>query len=140
LCEIGIKILNVVNYYGLSEIEFKRDPRDGKFKLLEINPRTWKWHSIALSAGINLPHILYCDAIGRELRISNDKNAENIKWIDLYTDLYISISEIIKRRLSVREYLKSLNGKKSFSVLALDDPLPFIMETFLLIDLWKQRA
>ena len=108
--------------------------------MLEINPRTWKWHSITLSAGVNLPYLLYCDLIGREFEILNDKNAENIKWIDLYTDLYISVSEIIKRRLSVREYLKSLNGKKSFSVLALEDPLPFVMETFLLIYLWKQRV
>ncbi len=45
------KILKEVNYTGLCEVEFKKDENDGQYKLLEVNPRTWKWHSIAEKAG-----------------------------------------------------------------------------------------
>lgn len=45
------KILKEVHYNGLCEVEFKFDERDAQFKLLEVNPRTWKWHSIANRAG-----------------------------------------------------------------------------------------
>ena len=35
------RFLRSINYYGLVEVEFKLDPRDGQFKLLDINARTW---------------------------------------------------------------------------------------------------
>ena len=34
------------------EIEFKRDIRDGRPKLLDINARAWGWHSIGARAGV----------------------------------------------------------------------------------------
>ncbi len=45
------RLLSAASYNGLCEVEFKKDPRDGVFKLLEVNPRTWKWHVIAEKAG-----------------------------------------------------------------------------------------
>lgn len=49
--EYGERLLHAAGYNGLCEVEFKRDPRDGIYKLLEVNPRTWKWHLIAEKAG-----------------------------------------------------------------------------------------
>jgi predicted ATP-grasp superfamily ATP-dependent carboligase len=51
LIKYGEKILNAVNYNGVCEVEFKLDDRDGEYKFLEVNPRTWKWHTIANKAG-----------------------------------------------------------------------------------------
>ena len=42
------KILTEVQYIGVCEVEFKYDTRDSSYKFLEVNPRTWKWHSIAV--------------------------------------------------------------------------------------------
>ena len=36
----AIQVLKAIKYHGIAEPEFKRDPRDGKYKLLEINART----------------------------------------------------------------------------------------------------
>ncbi len=44
------KILKEIEYSGLCEVEFKYDAKDNRYKLLEINPRTWKWHSISQKA------------------------------------------------------------------------------------------
>jgi predicted ATP-grasp superfamily ATP-dependent carboligase len=42
------RFLRAMGYYGLSEIEFMQDDRDGRYKLIEMNPRTWGWHTLGL--------------------------------------------------------------------------------------------
>ena len=37
----------------MSQVEFKRDPRDGRFKLMEVNPRLWLWHGLAAALGVD---------------------------------------------------------------------------------------
>ena len=62
-----------------------------------------------------------------------------IKWIDGYTDVYISLKEIISGNLKVLDYIKSLNGEITYPVLSKDDVLPSIAETLLIPYLWKVR-
>lgn len=51
LISIARTLLDKIGYIGICEVEFKFDMRDKKYKLLEVNPRTWKWHSIAEKSG-----------------------------------------------------------------------------------------
>jgi len=60
----GLSLLRAVGFHGLSQVEFKRDPRDGAYKLMEINPRLWQWHGLAAACGVDLPRIAYLDLIG----------------------------------------------------------------------------
>jgi len=39
--------------------------------------------------------------------------------------------EMCKGRLSLKEYFRSLKGKKEYAVWSLGDPLPFIIEVLL---------
>ncbi|MHA2051970.1 MAG: carboxylate--amine ligase [Candidatus Hodarchaeales archaeon] len=132
----GTKLLRGLKYYGISEVEFKFDSRDQKFKLLEINPRTWKWHSIGLIAGINLPLLLYCDLkkcnLGKETLHQKKIIDENLKWIDIYSDAFVVLKDILKKKISLTQYFDSIRGKKVFGSLTREDPLPFIIETILL--------
>ncbi len=131
IIELGTKFLKAINYYGISEIEFKKDPRDNKFKLIEINARSWLWISLAKRAGVDFAAMLYNDVNGKKL-ISNSSFEENIKWVHLYTDSWISFKEILKGTLSIKDYLKSLEGEREYAVFSLDDPLPFIIETLIM--------
>lgn len=124
--EIGKKILRLMNYYGLSEVEFIQDPRDGKYKLLEINARIWAWQTLAIRAGVDFPYLLYQDMLGKDVR--SDFFRENIKWIRLKSDIPTVITMILKNRMNITDYLNSLRGNKEFAVLSIKDPLPFIME------------
>jgi D-aspartate ligase len=47
-------IIQKVNYTGICEIEFKKDSNDGYFYFLEVNTRSWKWHSLCEAANIKL--------------------------------------------------------------------------------------
>ncbi len=65
LVEDSLRLLEVCGFTGISQVEFKRDPRSGQFKLMEINPRLWMWHSLAAACGVNLAQIAYLDLTGR---------------------------------------------------------------------------
>ena len=34
---LGFRLLKSMGYHGIASVEFKRDPRDGQFKLMEVN-------------------------------------------------------------------------------------------------------
>jgi predicted ATP-grasp superfamily ATP-dependent carboligase len=65
--EQGLGLLRALGFHGISQVEFKVDPRDGRYKLIEVNPRLWQWHGLAAACGVDLPWIAYCDLLGRRL-------------------------------------------------------------------------
>jgi predicted ATP-grasp superfamily ATP-dependent carboligase len=62
--DAALRLLNAFGYHGVSQVEFKRDARDGRFKLMEINARLWQWHGLATACGVDLPRIAYSDLVG----------------------------------------------------------------------------
>ncbi|HYY04241.1 MAG TPA: hypothetical protein VE736_10185 [Gaiellaceae bacterium] len=62
--EQGLALVRELGLWGISQVEFKRDPRDGTFKLIEVNPRLWEWHGLAAACGVDLPLIAYRDMTG----------------------------------------------------------------------------
>jgi D-aspartate ligase len=131
-------ILGAMGYYGLSEVEFMRDPRDGRYKLLEINARLWGWHTLAIGAGVDLPYLSYLDVLGEKVAQNNFE--KGVKWIRLTTDIPTVIIEIFNRRMKITDYLSSLKGKKEFAVFSISDPLPFIAEVVALPYTLKKRG
>jgi D-aspartate ligase len=60
----GLALLGRLGFHGVSQVEFKRDSRDGAYKLMEVNPRLWQWHALAAACGVNLAHIALRDLVG----------------------------------------------------------------------------
>jgi len=60
----ALTLLRAFGYRGISQVEFKRDPRDGRYRLMEINARLWQWHGLASACGVDLPLIAYRDLTG----------------------------------------------------------------------------
>ena len=77
--DAGLHLLRALGCNGLSQVEFKRDPRDGKFKLMEVNPRLWQWHSLARASGVDLPLIAYRDLTGEPVEAVR-MNGGRRKW------------------------------------------------------------
>ena len=61
------RVLAEVQYRGIFSAEFKRDPRDGLFKLLEVNARPWWFIDFAVRCGVDVCRMAYDDALGREV-------------------------------------------------------------------------
>ena len=83
--ELSERFLKAINYYGLVEVEFKQDLRDGQFKLLDVNARTWGFHSIGAPAGVDFPYLLYADQVGKQAERSRAR--AGIGWLRAVTDL-----------------------------------------------------
>jgi D-aspartate ligase len=77
--DAGLRLLRALGFHGISQVEFKRDPRDGRFKLMEVNPRLWQWHGLAAACGVDLPLIAYRDLTGRPVAPAS-MNGERRRW------------------------------------------------------------
>ena len=77
--EQGLALLRGLRFHGISQVEFKRDPRDGAFKLIEVNPRLWQWHGLAAACGVDLPRIAYWDLLGARLPPAH-MNGRSKRW------------------------------------------------------------
>ena len=64
VAELGLTLLRGLGVHGPSQVELKRDPRDGVLKLIEVNPRLYQWHSLAEACGVNLAALAYLDLVG----------------------------------------------------------------------------
>ena len=60
----GLELLRALRFYGPAHVEFKRDPRDGQYKLIEINARFWKSHALGTPCGVNIAAAAYLDMAG----------------------------------------------------------------------------
>lgn len=128
--ELAELLLRAIDYYGLVEIEFKQDPRDGLYKLLDINARTWGFHSLGLAAGVDFPYLLYADQTGQPTERARGK--AGIGWLRLVTDVPTAFSDFACGALKVSSYLSSLQHTQVESVFSPDDPFPSLGELLLL--------
>lgn len=124
--ELATKFLTGIGYYGLSEVEFMYDPPTEDFKLIEINPRTWKWHSISNRIGINLIGMMIDHMNGTRPQEEHNRRA-NIGWTERLTDTYVILGEALKGRLDLKDYWQTLRSEKEFACFSWQDPLPAIM-------------
>jgi len=128
--ELSERFLRAINYYGLVEVEFKQDPRDGRFKLLDVNARTWGFHSISGPAGVDFPYLLYADQLG--IQVERNRGRAGIGWLRLVTDLPTAASDLLDGELDLRSYWRSLRRTRSESVFCLKDPMPSVAELLML--------
>jgi predicted ATP-grasp superfamily ATP-dependent carboligase len=126
IVEPAERLLRAIGYYGLVEVEFKRDARDGGYRLLDVNARTWGYHTLGQSAGVDFPAMLMADQLGEP--VSERAAVPGVRWIRLVTDLPTAAVEIAAGRLSVRDYVRSLLQSDAEAVLSRDDPLPGLAE------------
>jgi D-aspartate ligase len=120
--EYAQKILEAANYNGLCEVEFKKDDTDGEFKFLEVNTRTWKWHSIAEKA--ETPFLLSYYQYLSGIEIQPIEGQKNASFRHALTDIPIQI------KLFIKGYNYFLRKKYSTvkAVWAADDVKPWIFE------------
>ena len=125
LADAALRLLQELRFHGVSQVEFKRDPRDGRFCLMEVNARHWKWHGLAARCGVNLSYAAYRDAIGDPYIARRQQ--DGVKWIVANKDVPLALLEIAKRQRSAPEYLRSLRGTRMDGLHAADDPLPGLL-------------
>ena len=120
------ELLRRANYRGYFSNEFKFDPRDGQFKLIENNCRMPRSGMLAIAAGINFPWLMYQDLVlNQQCDITEYK--VGTYWIDFGTDLYNSFFRRKKEEIRLRDYVSPYFARdKVFSDLDFEDLKPFL--------------
>jgi D-aspartate ligase len=136
--QLSERFLRAINYYGLVELEYKLDPRDGQYKLLDVNGRTWGYHTLGPGAGVDFPYMLFADQSGET--VQPRRGRAGVRWIRLLTDFPTGLREIFARRQELGAYLRSLNTFDVEAVFSKSDPLPGLAELLLLPYLAVKRG
>jgi len=116
------RVLAEARYSGLVEVEFKRHQEDGDLKLLDVNPRSWTWHTIGRPAGVDFAYLAWRLALGD--RPAPVRGAAGVRWVYMATDMPAAVAAMRRGQLAPRAYLASLRRPLEFAVLARDDLLP----------------
>jgi D-aspartate ligase len=137
--ELSQRFLRRIGYYGLVELEFKHDVRDGQTKLLDVNARTWGYHSLGQRAGVDFPYLQYADQLS--LPVPDGLRAPpGVSWIRLATDVPTAVALLARGALDLGAYAGSLRAANTESVFSRDDPLPGMAELALLPYLAVKRG
>ena len=112
------------------EIEYKFDERTGEFKLLDVNPRTWGYHSIGGAAGVDFAYMLFADQVG--LPVQRGRALAGLKWLRFSTDFPVAMLDVLQGRLGLREYWRSLCEANVDGVFWREDLKPGLAEIALL--------
>ena len=128
LIEIAKRIMSETKYTGLCEIEFKKDQKSGNYMFLEVNSRTWKWHSLCQAANVDLIYPYY------EYLISDKSHFEIQKQKDAYFQHNLTdLPTRIKMRLKNLKVINPPKGYvKQWAVWSKKDFLPWLMEKLFL--------
>lgn len=120
LQEIAGSLLKSLRWTGIAHVEFKIDPRDGKPKLLEVNPRFWGSLELAIEAGVDFPYLLYKVAMDGDIEPVKEYNiGVKCRWL-IPGDLLHFIKNPERFRLKPN----FLNFRIKDDIISLHDPLP----------------
>lgn len=138
LMEPGRKILQAMDFYGFSCTEFKRDIRNGIYKLMEVNGRHNRSGLLALKCGINFPWIEYEHLINGKYSAKNNYRM-GVYWIDEFRDIFHSAKYFGKEGCSFGGYFTPYLRQHIFAVFDLKDPKPFFKRVMDLLKkaLWQ---
>jgi predicted ATP-grasp superfamily ATP-dependent carboligase len=124
--EMGRAILSALGFFGFSCTEFKRDPRDGRLKLMEVNGRHNVSSRLAVRCGLNFPHLMYEHLARGRLPKHLGPQSLGVYWIDEFKDAAFSLAHWGRERHPPSAYLRPYLAPHVFATFALRDPLPFV--------------
>jgi D-aspartate ligase len=128
--ELSERFLRAIDYYGLVEMEYKLDPRDSQYKLLDVNARTWGYHALGAAAGVDFSYLLYCDQVG--LPVSAVTGLSGIAWVRTVTDFPAAVMAILSGDTDFKSYFRSVRRCNVEAVFSANDPLPGLAEIALI--------
>jgi predicted ATP-grasp superfamily ATP-dependent carboligase len=122
------KILAAVRYRGIFSGEFKRDERDGLFKILEVNARVWIYVEFAGRCGVDVCTMSYRDALGLPV-IEQVHYRTGVRLVSPYLDLAAVRYAWRKGEMTGGAWLRSWAGAQQ-PTFNLSDPLPAVADWY----------
>jgi predicted ATP-grasp superfamily ATP-dependent carboligase len=118
LKELGERFFTATSWHGVAMVEFKRRA-DGKYFLIEVNPKFWGSLDLSIYAGVDFPALTYRLLTGSPLshEAGAYRNDAIFRWLTM--DLAYSIA--VKQ---MRGYFRSFRDPRIADDFDRQDPLP----------------
>lgn len=134
------RLLAKLNYRGIFSAEFKRDRRDGVYRILEVNTRAWTYVEFAARCGVNVCEMAYQDALGLPVRRASPDYKVGAGCVDFYRDIVTVRAQSAQARGPLSNILLQWAGAH-FHSFRFNDPKPGLhFATRVLAQLWNRRA
>lgn len=122
---IGLQFFQGVGVRGLGNVEFKRDARDGRLKLIECNSRYTAADRHLWLCGLDLPLFVYNRLVGRPLPPMETRRFGVRFWHPIQ-DMHTFLVARRQGALSLRGWMRSLAHRQHFPVADIRDPMPTV--------------
>ena len=137
--ESGRKFLKAMNFNGYSCTEFKKDLKDNRYKLMEVNGRHNRSGLLSIKCGINFPWIMYGYYNGQKVNHVNSYR-KNIYWIDEFKDTVTTGKRILSGKYSIIDFLKPYFRRHIFAIFDWRDINPFIRRIINAFKMFKLKS
>ena len=118
------RFMKAIGYQGILDIGYRYDARDGKYKVLDINPRIGSSFRLFVGTnGMDVARTLYL-ALTNQI-VPETAIHEGRKWIVENQDLSSCLVYRRDGKLSLGEFVSSFKGVKEATWFASDDMKPF---------------
>lgn len=119
------RFMKALGYRGILDIGYRYDSRDGKYKVLDVNPRIGSSFRLFVDAnGLDVARALYRDLTGQGVPAQGA--TEGRKWLIEDDDLESCVRYWKDGKLGLGEWLQSYRGVREAAWFARDDLRPFL--------------
>jgi predicted ATP-grasp superfamily ATP-dependent carboligase len=132
VAELGLAFARAAGLRGLANVEFKRDARDGRLKLIECNPRFTEVNEQVRAAGIDLALVAYNRLLGRPLPAIDSFKDHLGLWFPV-DDLRALRDYRRHDELTTLAWLRTLAHRQVPLLFCAGDPKPSLTR-------WRERA
>lgn len=128
--EITTRFFKQIDYVGPCSMEMKRDPRDGKFYLIEPTVGRLDWNNaFAEGNGLPIAFMNYLDALDLPFPEFRQKKISR-RWIRWSADSESAKIHRNNGELSWLDWLWSIRPPVTGSIFSVDDPMPIVRGFF----------
>lgn len=125
--EAGRRLLKAADFSGFACTEFKRDPRDGSYTLMEVNPRHNLSTALAVNCGVDFPWIDYQCRTGRVVEARPVSSyPSGVYWVDTLRDAAYGARFAFQERYRLSQHLEPYRRPHVFAILDRSDMRPFV--------------
>jgi predicted ATP-grasp superfamily ATP-dependent carboligase len=117
------RLLDGLDYRGIFSAEFKRDPRDGVYRIIEVNTRAWTYVEFAARCGMNVCEMAWQDAQGLPVSRATRDYPEGVACVDLYHDIP-TVLALRKRQSLPWLFVLAQWARAQLHTFRWDDPQP----------------
>ena len=129
LAAVGHRIVARLPLKGVFKVDFKQDPRSGRWFMLEVNARFNLWHYLGVRNGVSIPLAAYEYLLHSARAPAPAHFTTTYRWQSFRLD-YKAYRDLASRgQLGFWGWLHSIAcSRKVHDVFMWSDPVPFIVE------------